>query len=148
MSRKFYWIRSYTMVEQKLRATLITGRTIEQGVGKELGKGSIEYFESCSVLFMDKADMIKLGVKNGSTVRVTSKFGTVILKAQKYQWGQMPGMVFIPCGTWANAVCGDDTYSMGMPLFKGFPVEVEQAPDEPVLTLDELLMKQYGRNSL
>jgi formylmethanofuran dehydrogenase subunit D len=57
-------------------------------------------------------------------------------------------MVFIPCGSWANAITGDDTYSMGMPLFKGFPVEVEPAPNEPVLTLDELLMKQFGRNSL
>ncbi len=136
------------MVEQKLRATLITGRTIEQGVGKEMGKGSIEYFESAAVCFMDKADMIKLGIKGRTNVRVTSKFGSVILKAQKYQWGIMPGMVFIPCGAWANAVCGDDTYSMGMPLFKGFPVEVELAPNEPVLTLDELLKEEYGRNSL
>jgi formylmethanofuran dehydrogenase subunit D len=133
------------MVEQKLRATLITGRTIEQGVGKEMGKGSIEYFESAAVCFLDKADMTKFGIKGGSNVRVTSKFGSVIVKAEKYPWGNMPGMVFIPCGTWANAVCGDDTYSMGMPLFKGFPVEVEAAPNDPVLTLDELLKAEYGR---
>jgi formylmethanofuran dehydrogenase subunit D len=92
--------------------------------------------------------MIKLGIKNGSPVKVTSKYGSVIVKAQRYPWGANPGMVFIPCGSWANAITGDDTYSMGMPLFKGFPVEVEPAPNEPVLTLDELLMKQFGRNSL
>jgi len=136
------------MVEQKLHATLITGRTIEQGVGKELGKGSIEYYDSCAVCYFDKSDMIKLGIKKGSTVRVTSKFGSVVVKAEKYQWGTMPGMVFMPCGSWANAITGDETYSMGMPLFKGFPVEIEVAPNEPVLTLDELLMKQFGRNSL
>jgi len=136
------------MVEQKLRATLITGRTIEQGVGKELGKGSIEYYDSCAVCYFDKSDMLKLGIKNGSIVKVSSKYGSVIVKAQKYPWGTNPGMVFIPCGSWANCVTGDDTYSMGMPLFKGFPVEVEPAPNEPVLTLDELLMKQFGRNSL
>jgi formylmethanofuran dehydrogenase subunit D len=34
---------------------------------------------------------------------------------------------------------------MGMPMFKGFPVEVEAAPKGVVLTLDELLMKEYGR---
>jgi formylmethanofuran dehydrogenase subunit D len=136
------------MVEQKLRATLITGRTIEQGVGKELGKGSIEYYDSCAVCFFDKSDMIKLGIKNGSIVKVTSKYGSVIVKAQRYPWGTNPGMVFIPCGSWANAITGDETFSMGMPLFKGFPVEVESAPNEPVLTLDELLMLQFGRNSL
>jgi formylmethanofuran dehydrogenase subunit D len=136
------------MVEQKLRATLITGRTIEQGVGKELGKGTLEYYDSCAVCFFDKSDMLKLGIKNGSIVKVSSKYGSVIVKAQKYPWGTNPGMVFIPCGSWANCVTGDETFSMGMPLFKGFPVEVEPAPNEPVLTLDELLMKQFGRNSL
>ena len=136
------------MVEQKLRAILITGRTIEQGVGKEMGKGSIEYYDSAAVCFFDKEDMIKLGIKNGSKVKVTSKYGSVVVKAQRYPWGSNPGMVFIPCGAWANAVCGDETFSMGMPLFKGFPVEVEPAPNESVLTLDELLMLEFGRNSL
>jgi formylmethanofuran dehydrogenase subunit D len=135
------------MVEQKLRATLITGRTIEQGVGKELGKGSVEYYDSCAVCFFDKSDMIKIGVKNGSIVKVTSKYGSVIVKAQKYPWGTNPGMVFIPCGSWANCITGDETYSMGMPLFKGFPVEVEPAPNQPVMTLEQLLMNQFGRNS-
>ncbi len=133
------------MAEKKLHATIITGRTIDQGVGKELGKGSQEYFDNVAVCFLDKADMIKLGIRNGATVQVSSKFGTVIVKARKFPRGSMPGLVFMPCGLWANAICGDDTYSMGMPLFKGFPVDVEPAPNQPVLTLDELLKKEYGR---
>ncbi len=133
------------MVEQKLRVTLITGRTIDQGVGKEMGKGSKEYFDSAAICFLDPVDIKKLGLKSGSNVQVTSKFGSVVVKAKKFPRGVMPGMVFIPCGLWANAVCGDDTYSMGMPLFKGFPVDVEPAPNKPVLTLDELLKEEYGR---
>lgn len=136
------------MVEQKLRATLITGRTIEQGVGKEMGKGSIEYYDSAAVCFFDKSDMVKLGIKNGSIVKVSSKWGHVIVKAQRYPWGTMPGMVFIPCGLWANALTGDDTYSMGMPVFKGFSVEVEAAPNEKVLTLDEFLLKEFGKKGI
>ncbi|MDR0373592.1 MAG: molybdopterin dinucleotide-binding protein [Nitrososphaerota archaeon] len=135
-------------MEQKLRATLITGRTIEQGVGKEKGKGSEEYYTSCAVCFFDKSDMLALGIKNGSIVRVTSKYGSVIVRAQKYRWGVMTGMVFMPVGSWANVICGDETFNMGMPLFRGFPVEVEPAPDQSVLTLDELLMQQFGRNSV
>jgi formylmethanofuran dehydrogenase subunit D len=54
----------------------------------------------------------------------------------------------MPCGSWANVICGDETFGMGMPLFKGFPVEVEVAtPDSKVLNLEELLMQQFGRNS-
>jgi formylmethanofuran dehydrogenase subunit D len=133
------------MVEQKLHVTLITGRTIDQGVGKEMGKGSQEYFDSTAVCFLDPVDIKKLGVKSGMNVQVTSKWGSVVVKARKYNRGAMPGMIFIPCGLWANAICGDDTYTMGMPIFKGFPVDIELAPNKPVLTLDELLKEQFGK---
>jgi formylmethanofuran dehydrogenase subunit D len=133
------------MVDQKLHVILITGRTIDQGVGKEMGKGSKEYFDSSSICVIDEADLKKLGIKSRTNVKVTSKYGDVILKATKNPYGSNPGLIFIPCGLWANAICGDETFGMGMPLFKGFMVDVEPAPTEPVLTLDELLMKEYGR---
>ena len=133
------------MVEQKLHAILITGRTIDQGVGKEMGKGSKEYFDSSSLCVIDEADMKKLGIKSRSNVKVTSKYGSVIVKAAKNPYGSNPGLVFIPCGLWANAICGDETFGMGMPLFKGFQVEVEPAPNQAILTLDELLKEEYGR---
>ena len=134
------------MVDQKLKATLITGRTIDQGVGKETGKGSKEYFENAAVCFIDASDMRTLGIKSGTSVRVTTKFGSVIVRSIKQPRGVNPGLIFIPCGSWANVVCGDDTFTMGMPLFKGFPAEVEPAPNEPVLKLEELLLKEYGRS--
>lgn len=134
------------MVDQKLKVTLITGRTIDQGVGKERGKGSKEYFDYAAVCFIDVVDMKKLGIKNGDNVRVTSKFGSVIVRSIKQPRGANPGMIFIPCGSWANVVCGDDTFTMGMPLFKGFPAEIEPALNEPVLKLEELLLKEYGRS--
>jgi formylmethanofuran dehydrogenase subunit D len=133
------------MVEQKLHVILITGRTIDQGVGKEMGKGSKEYFDSSSICVIDEADMKKLGIKSRTNVKVTSKYGSVIVKAEKNPYGSNPGLVFIPCGLWANAICGDETFGMGMPLFKGFMVDVEPAPSQPVLTLDELLKEEYGR---
>ncbi len=132
------------MTAKKLDLTLITGRTIDQGAGKEKGKGSQEYFEAAAICLLDKVDMNKLGIKGGN-VQVTSQYGSVIVKAKEYPRGSHPGRIFIPCGLWANAVCGDNTYSMGMPMFKGFPVQVEPAQDKPVLTLDELLKEEYGK---
>ena len=76
-------VRSKGMVDQKLKVTLITGRTIDQGVGKEPGKGSKEYFENAAVCFIDVADMKKLGIRNGTNVRVTTQFGSVIVKGIK-----------------------------------------------------------------
>ncbi|MDR2720311.1 MAG: molybdopterin dinucleotide-binding protein [Nitrososphaerota archaeon] len=133
------------MVEQKLRVTLITGRTIDQGVGKELGKGSQEYFDSVAVCFLDSSDIKKLGLKSGMNVQVTSQFGSVVVKARTYPYGAMPGMIFMPCGIWANAICSAETDSVGMPTFRGFAVEIEPAPDKPVLTLDELLKQEFGK---
>ena len=128
-----------------MHAILITGRTIDQGVGKEMGKGSKEYFDSSAICIIDESDMIKLGIKSRTNVKVTSKYGSVIVKAAKNPYGSNPGLVFIPCGLWANAICGDETFGMGMPMFKGFTVEVEAAPNQAVLTLDGLLKEEYGR---
>ena len=133
------------MLQQKLRVTLLTGRTIEQGVGKEQGKISQEYFEACSMVYMDSEDMKKLGVKNNTNVLVTTPHGSVVLKAVKYPRGPTPGLIYIPYGPWANAICSDATTSIGMPSFKGTPAEVEAAPDKPVLSIKELLKSQFGR---
>ncbi len=133
------------MEQQKLRVTLLTGRTIEQGVGKEYGKASSEYFDACSMVYMDADDMKKLGVKNNTNVQVSTPIGSVVLKAVKYPRGPTPGLVYIPYGPWANAICSDATTSIGMPSFKGTPAEVEAAPDKKVLTIEELLFSEFGR---
>jgi formylmethanofuran dehydrogenase subunit D len=133
------------MTQQKLQVTLLTGRTIEQGVGKEYGKSSPEYYDACSMVYMDSEDMKKLGVKNGSNVLVTTPNGSVVLRAVKHPRGVMRGLVYIPYGPWANSVVSNATTSIGMPSFKGTPAEVEAAPDQSVLSVKELLKKEFGR---
>ena len=133
------------MVEQKLHVILLSGRTIEQGEGKEQGKSSRGYFEACSMVYMDSGDMKKLSLRNGDKVLVTTPQGSVVLTAVKYPRGATPGLIYIPYGPWANAVCSDATTSIGMPSFKGTPAEVEPAPDKPIFTMEELLKNEFGR---
>ena len=133
------------MVEQKLHVTLLTGRTIEQGVGKEYGKASHEYYEACSMVYMDADDMRKMNIKNNTNVLVTTPNGSVVLKAVKYPRSATPGLIYIPYGPWANAICSNATTSIGMPSFKGTPAEVEAAPDKAVLSMEELLKSEFGR---
>ncbi|MCW4031502.1 MAG: molybdopterin dinucleotide-binding protein [Candidatus Bathyarchaeota archaeon] len=133
------------MAQEKLHVTLLTGRTIEQGVGKEYGKSSPEYHEACSMVYMDAGDMKKIGVKNGTNVLVTTSNGSVVLKAVKYPRGAIPGLIYIPYGQWSNSIVSNSTTSIGMPSFKGTPAEVEAAPDQPILSIRELLMKEFGR---
>lgn len=132
-------------MEKKLRVTLLSGRTIEQGVGKELGKTSQEYFEACSMVYMDGEDMKRLGIKDKANVIVKTPNGSVVLTAFKHPRGSMQGLIYIPYGPWANAICSDVTTSIGMPSFKGTPAEVEPAPDSRVLSIEELLKAEFGR---
>lgn len=129
----------------RLKVTLITGRTIDQGVGKERGKSSKEYFESASICFMNEQDMKKLGIKSKTNILVSTQYGSVVVKSLEYGSGLSSGLIFIPCGVWANVICGDKTDGTGMPYFKNIPAEVEPTKDQPVLKLEELLRKEYGR---
>jgi formylmethanofuran dehydrogenase subunit D len=129
----------------KLKVTLLTGRTIEQGAGKERGKSSKEYVESVSVCFMDPEDMKKLGIKDGVNVQVSTAFGSVVVKAKKSLRAPHPGVIFIPYGLWANVVVDPETHGIGMPSFKGIPATVEPAPEKSVLGLEELLKTVFRK---
>ena len=128
----------------KLNVTLLTGRTIEQGVGKEWGKTSKEYTESVSICYMDPEDLRKLGIKENTRILVSTDYGSVVLKARKSLRTPHSGMIFIPYGPWANAVVDPETNSIGMPSFKGIPAKVQPAPDKPILSLEDLLQEQFG----
>lgn len=129
----------------KLKVTLLTGRTIEQGVGKEHGKSSKEYFESVSVCYMDPADLKKLGIKDKTNVLVSTDYGSVVVRALKSKRAPHPGKIFIPYGPWANAITDPETHGIGMPSLKGIPAEVEPAPDRHVLSLEEILKQQFRK---
>jgi formylmethanofuran dehydrogenase subunit D len=130
--------------ETRLSVTLLTGRTIEQGVGKEQGKASKEYAESVAVCLIDPEDLKRLKVKDGVNVEVSTSFGSVVLKSVKSRRGPHPGVVFVPYGLWANVVVDPATGSIGMPSLKGIPAEIEATPEKSVLDLPQLLVQLFG----
>jgi formylmethanofuran dehydrogenase subunit D len=129
----------------ELQVTLLTGRTIEQGVGKERGKWSKEYLESVAVCYMDPADLKKLGVREKSNVLVSTEQGSVVVKALRSPRAPHAGVIYIPYGPWANAVVDPKTDGIGMPSFKGIPAKVRSTYDRPFLTLSELLEAEFGK---
>ena len=118
---------------------MLTGRTIEQGKGKEMGKMSKVYLESVVLCFMDPTDMKALGLKENTNVKVTTKFGSVVLKAVKSLRAPHPKMIFIAYGPWASRIADPETNGTGMPSLKGIPAEIEPAPNEKVLSIQELV---------
>jgi formylmethanofuran dehydrogenase subunit D len=94
---------------------------------------------------MDPEDLKKLKIKGGTNVLVSTNYGSVVVKALKSLRAPHPGIIYIPYGPWANVIVNPETHSIGMPSFKGIPAEVEPAPDKPVLSFEELLKAQFGK---
>lgn len=129
-----------------INVNLISGRSVQQGVAIEGGKEKPQYRTAAGIIELDKSDLKKLGAWKSTNVRVTSDYGTVVVKAIETTQGPHPGVAFIPMGPWANSIVNPNTYSTGMPTFKGTPVKVEVAPDEPVLLGIELVQRSCGVN--
>jgi len=127
----------------KLKVSLLTGRTLRQGKGKEQGKLSELYWKSVAICEIDPNDLKTLGVKENSNVKITTDYGSVIVRAVKSLRAPHPSVVFVPYGPWASIIVNPKTHGTGMPSFKGITAEIEPAPTETVLKLPELLKQQY-----
>ena len=127
-----------------INVNLISGRSIQQGVAIEGGKEKPAYRTAAGIIELDPSDLKKLGAWKNTNVKVTSDYGSVIVKAIETTQGPHPGLGFIPMGPWANAIIDPNTYSTGMPTFKGVPVKVDVAMNEPVLLGIELVQKLCG----
>lgn len=129
----------------KIKVTLLSGRTIDQGTSKEYGKLSKEYRENVAVCEIDPDDMMKLGLKENSNVRVSTRHGSVIVEAKTSKRAPHPKIVYMPYGLWVNLIVEPETHGTGMPSFKGIPAEIHPAPTEKVLTLPQLLKQTFGK---
>ena len=127
-----------------INLNLITGRSIQQGVAIEGGKEKPAYRTAAGIIELDPSDLKRLGAWRNTNVKVTSDYGSVVVKAIETTQGPHPGLGFIPMGPWANSIVNPNTYSTGMPTFKGVPVKVEVAINEPVMLGIELVQKQCG----
>ena len=122
-----------------MNVLVLTGRTIEQGKGKEMGKLSDVYLNDVVQCRIDPQDMKTLKLRQNTNVKVTTKFGSVVLKAVKSPRAPHPKMIFISYGPWASMIADPETHGTGMPTLKGIPAEIEPAPNEKALTLQELV---------
>jgi formylmethanofuran dehydrogenase subunit D len=132
---------------KNITINLISGRTIQQGVAIEGGKEKDYYRDAAGIIELDPTDFKKLGIWKNTNVRVTSPYGNVVVKAIETSQGPHPGVAFIPMGPWANSIIDPNTYSTGMPTFKGTPVTLEIAANEHVLLGIELVQKLCGVKS-
>ncbi len=108
----------------ELKLVLITGRSLKQGTGLNLGKSSAEYRTAVSTLEMSGSDMQQLDVQDGDEIRVSSPFGQTDVRCRR---GDLPiGMAFIAFGPASSDLVGTETGASGMPDSKRLDVVVRK----------------------
>jgi len=129
-----------------MKVLLLTGRTLRQGQGKEYGKLSERYWKSVAICEIDPDDMKKLGIKDNSQVKITTDYGSVVVRAIKSLRAPHVGRIFVPYGPWVSIIVNPKTHGTGMPSLKGIEATIEPAASaEKVMTLPELLQKHYKK---
>jgi formylmethanofuran dehydrogenase subunit D len=126
----------------KLKVTLVSGRTTQQGVGLEEGKTSDNYVESVNHIQLCPEDATGMKLKEGEAVSVKTKHGSVVVNWQPSKELES-GMAFFPYGPWANQVYGYETEGTGMPIFKGIEATVAPAKRK-VKSIEELVKSLRG----
>ncbi len=106
----------------RLTLTLITGRSTRQGTGISKGKDLPEYREATRVIDLNSNDMVRMGLNNGDSVRLTTSFGTADAVCRLADIPE--GLAFMALGSTCNRLIGDETYASGMPDSKYVEVEI------------------------
>lgn len=110
------------------RFIMNAGRTTKQGQQINMGKDHPEYQAIVGTLTMNPEDMKAVGIPSGGTVRVRSPYGEATFKCVE---GKVPpGMIFVPYGPPTCRLMAQETDGTGMPLSKGWEVEVEPIASE------------------
>ena len=101
---------------------LNSSRSSKQGTLINVGKDSEEYKSLTNMMIMDPGDMQEIGLTEGQTAIVRTEFGEAEFLCKS---GKEPkGMIYIPYGPPTCKLMGGDTGGTGMPMSKGWEVEV------------------------
>ncbi|MGQ9513607.1 MAG: molybdopterin dinucleotide binding domain-containing protein [Thermoproteota archaeon] len=126
-----------------MKFILVTGRSLVQGETKER-KFTEEYRRAVATCEIDPEDLASMGIQTGETVKLTTKAGSISLRAARSSQAPHRGILFVAYGPWINAIVSSETNSTGMPTLKGMEVEVEPAPGERIQQLEDLLKRKAG----
>jgi formylmethanofuran dehydrogenase subunit D len=123
-----------------LKVTLLSGRSLGQAKSREMGRFSEEYLRNVAVCELNPEDLESLGISSGQNVKVTTKTGSVVVRAVIGSQALPRGVIFMLYGPWVNMVIPLETFGTGMPSFKGIEAEVQAAVDEKILDVRSLVL--------
>jgi formylmethanofuran dehydrogenase subunit D len=105
------------------RFVLVPGRSTDQGTSVG-DKSSPRYREVTRTLRVNPEDMKRLGLTDGSRVRLRRQDAEIEVTCVSGKDELPPGMLFIAYGPESSRLLTGDTQGTGMPDSKGFDVEL------------------------
>jgi len=87
-----------------------------------------ECLELSALIVLDAAEMKHIGIRDGANVRLTSKWGTVVVRARVSPREEQKGLGFMVNGPWVNALVSDETPD-GIPAFKNIEAKITISKD-------------------
>ncbi|MFX1451567.1 MAG: molybdopterin dinucleotide binding domain-containing protein [Promethearchaeota archaeon] len=115
---------SYLVPKLNLLASIV--RTVPQSIINEKSISSAEYQNALAICLVHPNDMKLLGIKEGN-LKLSSEFGSVIVKAIESEKDTTEGIIFLPLGPWANQISGAINKKLQI---KNLKVKVEVTKDE------------------
>ncbi|MCL7415085.1 MAG: formylmethanofuran dehydrogenase [ANME-2 cluster archaeon] len=117
---------------------VITYRDVFQAVACEEDYTGDECREMSAVIVLDAAEMKRMGFHEGKNVRLTSKWGSVVVMIKKSPREEQKGLGFMVNSPWSNALVSDEMLN-GIPEFKDIEVKITGSNDE-ITSIKELFM--------
>lgn len=117
---------------------IITRRDVFQASACEEDRFSDECMELSALIVLDAAEMKRMGIQDGINVRLTSKWGSVVVMARVSPREEQKGLGFMVNGLWVNALVPDETPD-GIPAFKDIEAKITISKDK-ITGIQELLL--------
>ena len=120
---------------------IITHRDVFQAAACEEDRFGEECQNLSTVIVLDAAEMNHMGIRDNSNVRLTSKWGSVMVKAKASPREEPKGIGFMIISPWSNALVSADT-SDGFPEYKNIDAKITVSK-EKVISLQGLPIMKH-----
>jgi len=117
---------------------IITRRDVFQASICEEDRFCEECLELSALIVLDAAEMKRMGIQEGSNVRLTSKWGSVVVRAKASPREEHKGLGFMVNSPWVNTLVSDEAPD-GIPAFKNIEARISISKDG-IISVQELLL--------
>lgn len=117
--------------------TIVTCRDVFQSSACEEDRNGKECERLSAVIVLDAAEMKRMGIQDGANVRLTSKWGSIVVKAVFSPREEQKGIGFMVNSPWSNTLVSSEITG-GIPEFKNIKVKIKVS-NEKIIGNKELL---------